>query len=56
MPRCEVCRRGPGVLVLRVWPEEDGLRARILGDDGREVVAQGTEAICAEVRRWLDGC
>lgn len=42
------------VLVLRVWPEAGGPRARLVSDE-RVVVAQGVQAICAEVERWLTG-
>ena len=62
MAVCQACRTGrpggsggpgPGaVLVLRVWSEESGLRARLLSGD-RAAVAQGVDAICEQVRRWL---
>ena len=69
MAVCAACRAaapaaqvGPSqagaVLVLRVWAEENGLRARLLTSSGvREtvVVAHGTDAICDAVRRWLTG-
>jgi hypothetical protein len=44
-------------LVLRVWPEGDDLRCRLMRVSDAlspsSVVAQGVDAICDEVRRWL---
>jgi hypothetical protein len=44
-------------LVLRVWPEGEELRCRVIRVTDalapHSVVAQGEDAICAEVRRWL---
>jgi len=46
-------------LLLRVWPEGDELRGRLLGfTDTSSVarglaVAEGIDAICDAVRRWL---
>jgi hypothetical protein len=46
-------------LLIRAWPEEDGLRARLLDvGDPRAipvpfVCAQGVEAILDAVRAWL---
>jgi hypothetical protein len=42
------------VLLLRVWQEGDDLRCRLLQGTSQEgVVAQGVDAICDAVRRWL---
>jgi hypothetical protein len=44
------------VLLLRVWSEGDDLRCRLLQGapaDGVVAVAQGVDAICDAVRRWL---
>jgi hypothetical protein len=46
------------VLLLRVWTEDDDLRCRLLqgtqrSPDGVVAVAQGVDAICDAVRRWL---
>lgn len=58
MARCRACRTAEtAILVLRVWPEDEGLRARLLSGTGEQqtiVLAQGVDAICEQVRRWLD--
>jgi hypothetical protein len=44
------------VLLLRVWQEGDDLRCRLLQGapaDGVVAVAQGVDAVCEAVRRWL---
>lgn len=46
-------------LLLRVWPEGDELRCRMLSTADTSsaprpiAVTQGVDAICAEVRAWL---
>ena len=69
MNLCRTCAASAGAeaaapprtatLLLRAWPESDGPRARLLGlhdPGGAEYVvaaAQGVDAICDAVRRWL---
>jgi hypothetical protein len=51
--------RPSAALLLRVWPEGDELRGRLLGFTDMSsaarvlAVAQGVDAICDAVRRWL---
>ena len=51
--------RPPAALLLRVWPEGDELRCRLLGFPDLSArprvvaVAHGIDAICDAVRRWL---
>ena len=49
----------PAVLLLRVWHQDDEVRCRLIfvtdasSPPGVTTAAQGVEAICDEVRRWL---
>jgi hypothetical protein len=57
--RGDEAERLPAALLLRVWPEGDELRCRLLGfpdlsaRPGVVAVAHGIDAICDAVRRWL---
>jgi hypothetical protein len=49
----------PAVLLLRVWHQDNALRCRLLSVTDRSsppsvtTAAQGVDAICDAVRRWL---
>jgi hypothetical protein len=49
----------PAVLLLRVWRQDDDLRCRLMAVTDTSsppsvtIAAQGIDAICDEVRRWL---
>lgn len=74
MNQCRVCAARPEIrsrpepgstaaLLLRVWRENDGLRARLVPVTGADAggpepssrVAHGEDAIAAAVRTWLAG-